>query len=106
LAIYREALNSGHRFDAVIMDLTIQGGMGGKETMKALLGIDPAVKGIVSSGYNNDPILAHFREFGFSGMVSKPYTVRELQSGCSDPASERSFFLEIIDDTPWLCYCR
>jgi CheY-like chemotaxis protein len=79
LALYREALNSGHRFDAVIMDLTIQGGMGGKETMKALLDIDPAVKGIVSSGYNNDPILAHFREFGFSGVVSKPYTVRELQ---------------------------
>jgi len=79
LELYRVALNSGHRFDAVIMDLTIQGGMGGKETMIALLGIDPAVKGIVSSGYNNDPILAHFREFGFSGMVSKPYTVRELQ---------------------------
>jgi len=79
LALYREALSSGNRFDAVIMDLTIQGGMGGKETMKALLGIDPLVKGIVSSGYNNDPILAHFREYGFSGMVSKPYTVRELQ---------------------------
>jgi signal transduction histidine kinase/ABC-type uncharacterized transport system substrate-binding protein/ActR/RegA family two-component response regulator len=79
LALYREALNSGKRYDAVIMDLTIQGGMGGKETMKELLGIDPMVKGIVSSGYNNDPILAHFREYGFSGMVSKPYTVRELQ---------------------------
>ncbi len=79
LVLYREALNSGNRFDAVIMDLTIQGGMGGKETMKALLDIDPTVKGIVSSGYSNDPILAHFREYGFSGMVSKPYTVRELQ---------------------------
>jgi len=79
LALYREALNSGHRYDAVIMDLTIQGGMGGMETMKALLVIDPAVKGIVSSGYNNDPILAHYRDLGFSGMVSKPYTVRELQ---------------------------
>jgi len=77
--MYQEALHAGKRYAAVIMDLTIQGGMGGKETMKALLGIDPAVKGIVSSGYNNDPILAHFREYGFSGMVSKPYTVRELQ---------------------------
>jgi hypothetical protein len=47
--------------------------------MKALLGIDPTVKGIVSSGYSNDPILAHFRQYGFSGMVSKPYTVKELQ---------------------------
>ncbi|MDD2336089.1 MAG: ABC transporter substrate binding protein, partial [Geobacteraceae bacterium] len=79
LALYREAMNSGKRYDAVIMDLTIQGGMGGKETMKALYAIDPMVKGIVSSGYNNDPILADFREYGFSGMVSKPYTVRELQ---------------------------
>jgi DNA-binding NarL/FixJ family response regulator len=79
LSLYREALNTGNRFDAVIMDLTIQGGMGGKETMKELLVIDPSVKGIVSSGYSNDPILAHFREYGFSGMVSKPYTVRELQ---------------------------
>ena len=79
LALYREALNWGKRYDAVIMDLTIQGGMGGKETMKELLSIDPTVKGIVSSGYNNDPILAHFREYGFSGMVSKPYTVREVQ---------------------------
>lgn len=79
LALYREALSSGKRYDAVIMDLTIQGGMGGKETMKALHVIDPMVKGIVSSGYNNDPILADFREYGFSGMVSKPYTVRELQ---------------------------
>ena len=79
LTMYQEALHAGKRYAAVIMDLTIQGGMGGKETMKALLAIDPAVKGIVSSGYNNDPILAHFREYGFSGMVSKPYTVRELQ---------------------------
>jgi signal transduction histidine kinase/ActR/RegA family two-component response regulator len=79
LALYREALNSGKRYDAVIMDLTIQGGMGGKETMKELLGIDLTVKGIVSSGYSNDPILAHFSQYGFSGMVSKPYTVRELQ---------------------------
>lgn len=79
LTMYQEALHAGTRYAAVIMDLTIQGGMGGKETMKALLAIDPAVKGIVSSGYNNDPILAHFREYGFSGMVSKPYTVRELQ---------------------------
>ncbi len=78
LALYREALESDKPYSAVIMDLTIQGGMGGKETMKALLGLDPQVKGIVSSGYNNDPILAHFREYGFCGMVSKPYTVKEL----------------------------
>lgn len=76
---YRGALAAGQPFDAVIMDLTIQGGMGGKETMKALLALDPEVKGIVSSGYNNDPILAHFRQYGFCGMVSKPYTVRELR---------------------------
>lgn len=79
LELYRAALESGIPYFAVIMDLTIQGGMGGKDTMKALREMDPQVKGIVSSGYNNDPILAHFRQYGFCGMVSKPYTVKELQ---------------------------
>lgn len=75
---YAQALHSGQTFDAVIMDLTIPGGMGGKEAMARLLEIDPDIKGIVSSGYNNDPILASYREHGFRGVVMKPYTVREL----------------------------
>ncbi len=78
LALFKEARESGQGFDAVILDLTIPGGMGGKEAMERLMEIDPKVKGIVSSGYNNDPILAAYLEYGFSGVVTKPYTVQEL----------------------------
>jgi PAS domain S-box-containing protein len=75
---YREALASGDPFAAVIMDLTVPGGMGGKETMKRLQELDSKVIGIVSSGYSNDPILAHYREYGFSGVAAKPYNMEEL----------------------------
>ncbi|HEX2768662.1 MAG TPA: ATP-binding protein [Geobacteraceae bacterium] len=75
---YLKANETGEPFAAVIMDLTVPGGMGGKETMKKLLEIDSGVVGIVSSGYCNDPILAHYREYGFSGVVAKPYNMEEL----------------------------
>jgi PAS domain S-box-containing protein len=78
LEMYRKAMNTGEPFDLVIMDLTIPGGMGGKETMEKLLEIDHDVKGIVSSGYNNDPILASYRQYGFSGVIIKPYNITEL----------------------------
>ncbi len=75
---YLKAKESGEPFIAVIMDLTVPGGMGGKETMKRLREIDSGVVGIVSSGYCNDPILAHYSEYGFSGVVAKPYNMEEL----------------------------
>jgi hypothetical protein len=52
--------------------------MGGKETMKRLQELDSKVIGIVSSGYSNDPILAHYREYGFSGVAAKPYNMEDL----------------------------
>jgi PAS domain S-box-containing protein len=77
---YQEALESGSPFDAVILDLTIPGKMGGKETITRLLEIDPQVKAIVSSGYSNDPIMAEFEKYGFSGVVPKPYSLEKLGS--------------------------
>jgi PAS domain S-box-containing protein len=78
VAQYAEALALGSPFDAVIVDLTVPGGMGGEETLKRLHDIDPNVRGIVASGYSNNPILANFRSFGFKGMIAKPFDVQEL----------------------------
>ncbi len=76
--IYIREMDSGRPFDAVIMDLTIPGGLGGLEVMETLLGKDPNARVIVSSGYSNDPVMANFQKFGFVGMISKPYTAQEL----------------------------
>ncbi|CAB1057011.1 Sensory box histidine kinase/response regulator [Olavius sp. associated proteobacterium Delta 1] len=75
---YKQAQESGLTFDAVIMDLTIPGGMGGKEAIEKLLEIDPQAKAVVSSGYSNDPIMSNFKKFGFKGVVAKPYRIEEL----------------------------
>jgi signal transduction histidine kinase/ActR/RegA family two-component response regulator len=75
---YANAMKSVKPFDAVIMDLTIPGGMGGKEAVKKLIQIDPNIKAIVSSGYSHDPILSDFKTYGFSGVITKPYRINEL----------------------------
>lgn len=75
---YQNALDSGHAFDAVILDLTIPGGLGGKETMQELIRIDPDVRGIVSSGYSEDPVLSNYEKFGFCAILQKPYDVIDL----------------------------
>ncbi len=75
---YEAARASGAPFSAVIMDLTIPGGMGGKETAEQILAIDPEARLIVSSGYSHDPIMADYKTFGFGGAVAKPYNITEL----------------------------
>ena len=78
LRSYAEAMSAGQRFDLVIMDLTVPGGMGGKEAMTELHKLDPFVKGIVSSGYSSDLVMANYKAHGFSGMVAKPYRLTDL----------------------------
>jgi two-component system cell cycle sensor histidine kinase/response regulator CckA len=79
IAMYKKALQSGEPFDAVILDLTVPGGMGGKETVKKVLEIDPNAKVIVSSGYSNDPMMSEFKKYGFVGLLEKPYRMQELR---------------------------
>ena len=76
--IYRAAKESGKAFDAAILDLTVPGGMGGKETVLKLLEIDPEAKAIVSSGYSDDPVLADFGAYGFKGKIPKPFGPQSL----------------------------
>lgn len=67
--LYKKKKESGQCFEAVILDLTVPGGMGGKELIQKLKEIDPEVKAIVSSGYANKPIMSNYKEFGFNGVV-------------------------------------
>jgi len=78
LEIYQQASHAGRPFDAILLDLTIPGSMGGKETVRALHEFDPAAKAIVVSGYSNDPILAEYHHYGFCGYLVKPYPSQEL----------------------------
>ncbi|WDT80367.1 MAG: PAS domain S-box protein [Candidatus Manganitrophus sp.] len=78
IRLYRQAIESETPIDAVIMDLTVPGGMGGKEAILALREIDPKVKAIVSSGYSNDPMAAAFMKYGFSEFIAKPFKLENL----------------------------
>ncbi|UNC93031.1 hybrid sensor histidine kinase/response regulator [Candidatus Contubernalis alkaliaceticus] len=80
ISLYKKSAQEGDifDFDAVIMDLTIPGGMGGKEAIKQLRKLNPAVKAIVSSGYSDDPVMANYKEYGFSACLRKPYQIKEL----------------------------
>ncbi|MFQ6062657.1 MAG: PAS domain S-box protein [Methanosarcinales archaeon] len=78
IELYKKAKESAQPFDAVILDLTIRGGKGGEETIQKLIEIDPEIKAIVSSGYSNDHVMSDFRKYGFSAVITKPYTIEEL----------------------------
>ena len=78
LEAYQAALSSDSPFNLVLMDLTIPDGMSGEETMEKLLQMDPNVKAIVSSGYSNNLILSNFADYGFLGVIQKPYSLQNL----------------------------
>jgi CheY-like chemotaxis protein len=78
LECYQEAYHTHQPFNAVILDLTVPGGLGGKDTVEQLRQFDPQVKAIVSSGYSNDPVLSRYSTFGFHGVVAKPFRLAEL----------------------------
>lgn len=84
LELYLMHKEQGKPFSAVILDLTIPAGMGGKETIESLLKIDPAVKAVVSSGYSNDPIMASYVDFGFRAVLTKPYRIQEMSKVLRD----------------------
>jgi two-component system, cell cycle sensor histidine kinase and response regulator CckA len=76
---YRKEYRAGKKFDVVIMDLTIPGGMGGKDAALKIKEIDPGAKVVASSGYSCDPVMADFGKFGFCAKIIKPYTHDEMQ---------------------------
>ncbi|HHJ35757.1 MAG TPA: response regulator [Gammaproteobacteria bacterium] len=78
IEIYKEALGSDEAIDIIIMDLTIPGGMGGKEAVQKVLSIDETAKVVVCSGYSNDSVMAKFSDYGFKGALGKPYNLGEL----------------------------
>ncbi len=77
--IYTEAFKIDQAFDLIIVDLTIPGGMGGLETFETLRELNPAIKAIVSSGYSTDPVMANYSDYGFAGVIAKPYLVSEVK---------------------------
>lgn len=78
IELYQQAKNSGQRFDVVLVDLTIPGGIGGKEVAARLREFDDSAVLIVSSGYSNTPIMSEFRRYGFDDVISKPWTPVQL----------------------------
>jgi CheY-like chemotaxis protein len=87
LARYEQAFSTGRPFDAVILDLTVPGGMGGKEAVGRLLAVDPAARVIASSGYSNDPVMSDYRSHGFRAVAPKPYRVNALAGILRDLAA-------------------
>lgn len=76
---YVRLFKAGDPFDAVIMDLTIPGGMGGREAVIEILAVDSAAKVIVSSGYSTDPIMTNYSDYGFAGVINKPFDLGSIQ---------------------------
>ncbi|MGE5604812.1 MAG: PAS domain S-box protein [Bacteroidota bacterium] len=97
IELYQKAKQNGEPFQAVIMDLTIPGGMGGLETMAKLRQFDPEIKAIVSSGYANDPVISNYEQYGFSGVVIKPYKIDNLVTVLDQVIEKRQLPLDLSD---------
>lgn len=78
LQLYRAGLKANRLYDAVIMDLTVTGGLGGEQTLKQLRELDPQVRAVLTSGYDNEAMRSHFSLQGFLGFLPKPYRAGEL----------------------------
>ena len=78
---YQGAFVSDNPFDLVLLDLdlTIKGGMGGEETLRHLLSIDPEALAIVSSGYSNNTSMVNHLSYGFKACLKKPYCLEDLR---------------------------
>ena len=76
---YQIGLDSGRRFDAVILDLTVPGGKGGPETLARLLQIDPGVRAAFSSGYTDHPAVIDWAGAGFAAFIAKPYSLKAFE---------------------------
>jgi len=76
---FRAAKKTGEAFDAAIFDLTVRGGMGGKEAVEKLMELDPDARVVVSSGYSDDPVMADYEKYGFCAAISKPYEMADLE---------------------------
>lgn len=90
LSLYRRYLNVGRPYDAVIMDLTVIGGMGGEECLRRLRELHPEVRALVSTGYDDPVRRRHFADIGFSGFLAKPYRVGDLGNALKAVIGDRS----------------
>lgn len=84
IELFKQSLNSGNKYKFVLLDLTIPGGMGGKETILRLREIDPNIKAIATSGYSEDSIHTNYSDFGFNGFIGKPFKVKEFKKLIQD----------------------
>ncbi len=87
---YKTSLNTDSPFDFVILYLTVGDGLGGEETLKQLIKIDPEVKAFVSSGYFHDPVMVNYKDYGFVGVINKPYEIEDFIKSFCDPAEKGS----------------
>jgi PAS domain S-box-containing protein len=79
LTAYRQAMDKNEPFEAVILDITVPGGMGGIETIEELMKLNPGIKAVVSSGYATDPVMSEYRKYGFKAVINKPYKATTMR---------------------------